>query len=421
MLEFIEVFNRIVGILFLVCYLYQMLYIPVALFFKPPKYMAKKRHKYAVIIPARNEMAVIGELIASIKNQNYPAELIDIFVIADNCTDDTARIARERGAIVYERHNKQHVGKGYALDYIFNIIMKSHAGAGYEGFFVFDADNLLDENYVEEMNKMFDNGYRVLTSYRNSKNYGTNWISYGYAHWFLREARYLNGARMRLKTTCAISGTGFLVHKDIIERDGGWKQFLLTEDIQFNVKCALNGELIGYCPDAKFYDEQPISFKVAWNQRLRWAKGGFQVFTKYGSSLIKGIFTRGSFSCFDMLMTITPAIIISLLCLFVNSVLLIIGLCSVTANPAIIVETLQGIKGLFFGFCELMVIVGVITLITEWKEIHCPPVKKVLYLFTFPIYMFTYMPIAVVALFKKIEWKQIEHTVAKSLDDVRQG
>lgn len=419
MLEFIKSFNQIIGLLFLICYLYQFVYIPIALFAKPREYKAKKLHKFAVVIAARNESAVIGELIASIKNQNYPTELIDVFVVADNCTDNTAQVARDSGAIVYERQNKTQVGKGYALDYIFNIIMKSHADAGYEGFFVFDADNLLDENYVAEMNKVFDNGYRVITSYRNSKNYSSNWISAGYAHWFIREAKYLNSARMRLGTTCAISGTGFLVHKDIIEKDGGWKQYLLTEDIEFDVKCALRGEIIGYCGAAKFYDEQPVSFKESWTQRLRWTRGAYQVFTKHGAGLIKGMFKNRSFSCFDMLMTVSPAIVITFTCMLVNCAFLLIGIFNINANPDIIPATLDGLKGLFLGFCQMMLFIGVLTLITEWKEIHCSAIKKLLYMLTFPLFMLTYLPIAFAALFKKIEWKPIRHTVSKSLEDVR--
>ena len=140
---------------------------------------AKRLHKYAAVISARNESTVIGELIHSIKKQNYPAELLDVFVVADNCTDNTAAVARRAGAIVFERFNRKEVGKGYALDYAFQRIEKDYAAAGYEGYFIFDADNLLDANYVAEMNKAFDSGCRVITSYRNSKNYDSNWISAG--------------------------------------------------------------------------------------------------------------------------------------------------------------------------------------------------------------------------------------------------
>ena len=70
---------------------------------KPKQLVAKKNHRYAVVVSARNESAVIGDLIHSIKVQNYPTELIDVFVIADNCTDNTADVAREAGAIVFKQ------------------------------------------------------------------------------------------------------------------------------------------------------------------------------------------------------------------------------------------------------------------------------------------------------------------------------
>ena len=92
---------------------------------------------------------------------------------------------------------------------------------------MFDADNVLDVNYFREMNKTFDSGAKASTSYRNSKNYDSNWISAGYAVWFLREAKFLNQARLTLNTSCAVSGTGFFIAADIIEKHGGWKWHLL--------------------------------------------------------------------------------------------------------------------------------------------------------------------------------------------------
>ena len=221
MLSFISIFNLIIFIIFTVFYSYQIFYVFVALFNKSKNFNASINHKYAVVIAARNESAVIAQLINSIKKQNYPGELLDIYVVADNCTDNTAAVAKKAGAIVFERFNKQLVGKGYALDYAFKNILKSNKC--YEGYFVFDADNLLDENYVSEMNKVFDKGYKIITSYRNSKNYDTNWLSAGYSLWFLREAKYLNNSRMILNTGCAISGTGFMVSDEIIRKNNGWK------------------------------------------------------------------------------------------------------------------------------------------------------------------------------------------------------
>jgi cellulose synthase/poly-beta-1,6-N-acetylglucosamine synthase-like glycosyltransferase len=418
LLSFINIFNFIILILFTGFYFYQAYYVVIALFRKSKTMTAQKNNKYAVVIAARNESAVIGQLINSIKKQKYPSGLIDIYVVADNCTDNTADVARDAGAYVFERFNRQNVGKGYALDYAFKSIIASDDH--YNGYFVFDADNLLDENYVAEMNKVFDNGYKIVTCYRNSKNYDTNWISAGYSLWFLREAKYLNNARMMLNTGCAISGTGFMVSDDIIRKNNGWKHHLLTEDIEFSIDNAIEGEKIGYCGTAVLYDEQPYIFEQSWNQRLRWAKGFYQVFAKYGKTLLKSIFTKKSFSCYDMLMTIMPALLLSLASVFINLVFLTVGLINIETYPEIISETSGAI--IMSGVNSYLVLfaLGLITTITEWKQINSTPIKKIKYIFSFPIFIFTYIPISIVALFRKIEWKPITHSIVKSIEEVRQ-
>lgn len=423
MLGFIESMNLILFIVFTVIYSYRFIYVFVGLRSKKngkQRTLSVKNHRYAILIAARNEEAVIGELINSIKNQKYPRELVDIFVVADNCTDNTAQRAKEVGAIVYERFNKNLIGKGYALNFLFGQIWARHPEKDYEGYFVFDADNLLDQNFIAEMNNLFDKGYKVLTSYRNSKNYYSNWIAAGYALWFMHESEFLNNPRMILGKSCAISGTGFLIHSDIIKKNGGWKHYLLTEDIEFSVSQVIEGETIGYCGSAMLYDEQPHTFKQSWNQRLRWAKGFYQVFGKYGKDLIKCTFQckKQSFSCYDMMMTIMPAMLISIISVVINITFLIIGLLNPSFGSEILNETLYAVVASFATYYGILFILGLITIITEWEKIHCPSSKKILYLFTFPIFMFTYLPIAIVALFKKVEWTPITHTCVKSIENI---
>ncbi len=424
-MEFINNFNLFIFVVLTALYSYQLIYVAVALFGEKKKEHfsreAETLHRYGVIIAARNESLVIENLINSIQKQDYPGRLVDIFVVADNCTDDTATISRRAGAIVYERFNTNQIGKGYALDYIFHKIAEDYGSSFYDGYFIFDADNLLDQNYITEMNKVFDKGYPVVTSYRNSKNFGTNWITAGYSLWFLREAKYLNNPRMMLNTSCAISGTGFLVNSAIIRKNGGWKYHLLTEDIEFSVATALKGEKIGYCEKAVLYDEQPCTFHQSWIQRLRWSKGFYQVIAKYGKPLLVSIFKKKSntLSCYDMLMTIAPATFVSLFCLGVNAAFLLCGILNVNMLYYIVPVAARAIVFSFVNFYAVLFLMGFITTVTEWRQIKCSVWKKILYTFTFPIFIFTYVPISIAALFKEVEWKPITHNIVKSAEDMQ--
>ncbi len=415
-MDFVFTVNFIISAVFLLCYAYQFFYIPAAILKNEPPHKPEKKHRFAVLVSARNEEKVIGELIKSISAQTYGRENLRVFVIADNCTDSTARTARNCGAIVYKRFNLEKIGKGYALEELLGHIAKDYPRDFFDGFFVFDADNVLDENYIEEMNRTFCDGFDIITGYRNSKNYGGNWISAGYSLWFLRESRYLNHARFLLGNSCAVSGTGFFFSKKIAEECGGWPFHLLTEDIEFTVHNIIRGEKIGFCRNAVLYDEQPLSFRQSWRQRMRWAKGYLQVFGKYGGGLIKGIF-RGDFSCFDMTMNIMPAVVLSLLCAVINLASSFAALFSGGSIVPVFVSVGEGVLNMYLT----LFFIGAVTTITEWKQIHTSAFKKVFYAFTFPLFMFTYIPISVAAIFMKVEWKPIEHSIRISANEFKKS
>lgn len=422
MLKIIEILNLSVTILFAVLYFYQGVYVVIGLIRRhwQDRYHPSQLHRFAAIIAARNEENVIGELLDNLRNQNYPTELLDLYVIADNCTDGTADIARRAGAVVYERFDEVHKGKGYAMDYFFRNL-KEEGKNDYDGYFVFDADNLVDPNFVREMNRTFDQGYDALTSYRNSKNFGTNWISAGYSIWFLREARFLNFPRMLLGTNCHVSGTGFLVSAKVIEENNGWPFHLLTEDIQFSVDSAIQGRRIGYCDKAVIYDEQPTTFRQSWDQRLRWSKGFYQVDWEYTLPLLKGCFRKGRFgsSCYDMFITVAPGMLLTVAMILINTALLI-GFITQPANISgyVIGRLAELILSTFVSFYLIFVLYGLLTVISEWKNINSTPLRKVGYVFLFPIFMFTYIPISIAALFQKVEWKPIYHTATKRETDL---
>lgn len=402
----IETINYVIMCLFFVCYAYQFAYIPLA-WLAPRRRrqpQSEPKHTFAFLIAARDEAPVVGALIDSLHAQTYPAQKIGIFVAADRCNDRTAEIARAHGAVVLERHASVRSGKGEVLNFLLHEMQRNGYNE-YDAYIVLDADNVVDPQFLSNMDATFSAGYDIVTCYRNSKNYGDNWISAGYGLWFLRESRYLNGVRMHLGSSCAVSGTGFLFSDAVLQACGGWHFFLLTEDIEFTIDNVVRGVKIGYCADAVIYDEQPVRFRQSWAQRLRWSRGYLQVFAQYGSRLIGGA-VRGSFSCYDMAMSILPAAVLTVASLVINLVATVMSLVQTGAWGVVSASVLQSSVSLYLT----LFVIGAITTVTEWRSIRCPDVKKVLYTFTFPLFMLTYLPIVIESLFVTPEWTHIAHT-----------
>lgn len=277
-----------IGSVMTVLFFYKKIYKIMGIFFTRKFKPAKHNHKYAILIPARNEEAVIANLLDSIHKQDYDMSLVTVFVVADNCTDRTAEIARKCGAICYERFDDEHRTKGYALQFLFERIEEDYGRMSFEGYFIFDADNLLKEDYISRMNDSFDAGCKLITSYRNSKNFSESWVASTYALHWLRSIRTNHRPRSVLRLATNIQGTGFLFTNEIV-RDG-WKYTSLTEDRALTADAVAQGFEITYNDKAVFYDEQPVSVKVALRQRLRWSRGHLEAFVETGPYLFLNIF-----------------------------------------------------------------------------------------------------------------------------------
>jgi len=408
------VFNKVLSVLFLLAYAYQVFYVLVVLKNRKNREETRKdtgnetasQNTYAVLICARNEEAVIANLIGDLRKQTYDPSRVDIFVLADNCTDNTAVIARGCGAQVYERHDLQHIGEGYALEAVMKHIREDYPD-GYDGYFVFDADNRLPENFISEMDKTFSGGYEIVTGFRSTVNFSDNWLSAGASTWFLWESGYLNRARSILRTTCRVSGTGFLFSRALAEEMGPWPFHMLTEDTQFSIWCALHNKRIGFCPRAVFYDEQPVSFRQSCRQRLRWSHGYLELLPVYGRQLLKGIFS-GSFACYDLTMDIFSMACLTLTSVLLNTItavsLLLKGSAAFLAWAASAAKAL-----LIIHIGTTLVALLALTGSRDKFTRDCSTGRMILYLLLFHLYMDLLIPIIVIALFVNPGWKQIEH------------
>ena len=395
-----------------ICYFYQVIYLILPFFHRPRHEAVEKNHRYAVLIAARNEEAVLPHLLDSIAAQDYPG-LIRTFVVADNCTDRTAPLAETHGATVFQRFDKTRIGKGYALNFLLSRIDETEGLDRYDAFLIFDADNLLEPDYIRQMNRVVSQGYDAFCGYRNAKNFSGNWLSAGYGLWYLHDSTHMNRSRMALGTPCAVNGTGFGFTRELLERMGGWHFFTLTEDIEFTTWCSTRGVRVGYCHDAILYDEQPTSFAVSVRQRTRWIQGGLQVSVKYAGDLVRGIL-RGGRTAYASFETATLS-------------LWGYGMGILSLGTALAAAYLAGhwmglaqaigasLGGAYISFF----VIGALTLLTEHRRIRCGWAGMILGLLGFPLFMLTYAPIAILSLFKKFQWQPIEHTAAISASELR--
>ena len=395
------------------CYFYQIVYLILPLLKKQRPLETTDRRRYAILIAARNEEAVLPHLLDSVRDQDYPPELISTFVVADNCTDRTAEVARAGGARVFCRCNNHQIGKGYALNYLLKRIDAAEGLCNFDAFLIFDADNLLMPDYVTHINKVCANGFDAFCGYRNSKNFGANWISQGYALWYLHDSCHLNQSRMLLGTTCAVNGTGFGFTRQLLERMGGWNFFTLTEDIEFSTWCATRGIRIGYCRDAMVFDEQPENFRQSWRQRTRWTQGGLQVSIRYAGDLLRGLF-KGGWTTYASFETATLSLWgygMGVLCGGMTLLVTFLAERWLGLGKAVVLA--------MAGTYASMFVIGALTLLTQWHRIRATRAEKVQSLFTFPLFMMTFIPIALTAVFRKFQWQPIAHTVAISAGDLQ--
>ena len=390
---------------------FRIMYSLVRLLGLKKHYEATRLCRYAILIAARNEEGVVGHLIESIKAQDYPSELVDIYVVADNCTDSTAKVAEKSGATVYERCEPNVVGKGHALAFLLDRIKENHGDVHYDGFFVFDADNLLDHNYIKEINKLFTNGFPVVTGYRNTKNFGANWVSYGYGIYFVFESEHTNRARSYLHSGSFVSGTGYVFSSELLEELGGWNYFSLSEDFEFTADMISRCKKIGYSPDAILYDEQPTSFKNSIYQRSRWIKGFFQMFMRFSGKMSKAMITKGSFAAYDMLMYLA-----SILAGALTMVRFITLFWPDKDIHILIMCLVQFLASTYLG-CYVM---GLVTIITEHKKIVCPKWKLILYSFTFPIFIYSFALVFIHAAFSRPQWKPVPHSASLTIDEIEE-
>ena len=377
---------------------------------KPLK-KAGKLHKFAIIIPARNESAVIAKLMESIKAQTLPKEAYDIYVAVERADDPTCQIVSEYGAEVYFKKNFDKNGKGYVLEEVVDHIFKNRADRGYEAFIIIDADNVLEPDYFDKLNDALDAGYDIAVGYRNSKNWNDGWIAANTGLTFTRFSRFGNFAKSKKGTTVLLTGTCYYIKTDIVRANGGWKWHSLTEDVELTTVAAINDYKTYYIEDAIFYDEQPTDLKTSIIQRKRWVKGFFRNGAKYNDRLISGIRYGNSNKAASLEIILGAACMASFGIFFAIYIIANAVISIAYFDTSIAFSALYRILGAWAFYFVALYIDTIIMLTVERRRISMKPFRKVETVIMRPLYSMLYVPVAIAAITQPVEWVPIEHKV----------
>ena len=354
--------------------------------------------KFAILIPARDESKVIEELLNSILNRTRKIDSDDVYVIVEEESDKTVELVKNKNMNIVFRHDLSKKRKGYALDDAIKEILeqKKH----YDAYFIFDADNVLDKDYIKNMEEAYEDGYDIGIGYRNTKNGNDSVIAAASSLTFSMINTLGNEHKTKCNNTLTISGTGFYIKGDIVEKLSGYPFNSLTEDYELTLYATLNDLTTTYVKNAIFFDEQPVKYNITINQRTRWIKGFFEARKKYIPLLLKKEINKNFSSSFHQIMGVTPYI------------LLIIGLLGILLiNYFNVKNTIILILFVYL----IMVLITSIMVLKENTYLNINNKMKIKVILYNPIFLTTYIICLFKAILNKdVKWLKIEHS--KSLD-----
>lgn len=364
-----------------------------------PTKINKKNPNYAILIPARNESNVIEKLLLSIEKQTVKIDPKNVYIIVESITDETVDIAKKHNMNIFIRQLLNLKRKGYALMEVIEEITKTKK---YDAYFIFDADNVLDENYFKEMTKTYLEGYDIGIGYRNILN-KDNSIATSSSLIFTIINVLSNNHKSKYHLNCNASGTGFYISGKVINELKTYPFHTLTEDYELSLYACVNNLTCFYNKDAVFYDEQPTTYKQYVTQRTRWIKGYLQARNLYRNKLISKLIKLDNnfastyealIGVYDILLVIIGLFLMVISFIFTNNLLNLINILAI--------------------FLAVYIILAIFTIYLLSKESRYNLSKnlKIKTILINPFMLFTYIPCFIKALFiKDLEWDKINHGI----------
>ena len=355
-------------------------------------------YRFAVLISAHNEENVISEALKSIFSVNYDKNYFDVFVIADNCTDSTADIAEKSGAVVWRRNNRLQTGKGYALKWALNRLYSYENK--YDAVCIMDADNIMHEDFLTNINAEFNRGYDSVQGYIDAKNPFDSWVTASYYITLVCVNKMYQKARHNIGFPVQLNGTGFAVKTELL-RNLRWDPSCLTEDIEMTMEMAQKNIFTAYCERAVVYDEKPVELITSLKQRTRWMQGQSDSAFRYFIPLMK---TVNPLKMLDCIIYLLQPVFFT-----VTGLLTVMGIFQffITKIKFLYVPfagTYAGSIMLAFQICYVPIVLFMTGRLNT---------KTMLYYIPYLAFMYTWIPVSLAGMInrKKKAWFHTKHTV----------
>jgi GT2 family glycosyltransferase len=225
--------------------------------------------RWAIVVPAHDEETGISDTVRSLLATDYPADLRDVVVVADNCTDRTVVVAAEAGARVLERQDERRRGKGYALRFAFDRLLDE---GRVEAIAVVDADTVVSPNLLQAFAARLSDGAGALQAHYGVRNADASWRTRLLAIAFEAFHGVRSRARERLGLSCGLRGNGMAFRADVL-REVPHEAFSIVEDLEYGIQLAHAGHRVQYVEEARVFGLMAATEAASRSQRRRWEGG----------------------------------------------------------------------------------------------------------------------------------------------------
>ncbi len=408
----LSIINKAVIGIVSVAFAFQIIYL-FLFFLKPEKYKkAGKKHRFAIIICAHNEGEVIGATVRNLMLQRYPRDKFDVFVVADNCSDDTAAKAAAAGAVVLERNepDSKKRGAAYALQYGIEKILTDYPEV--EAFIRFDADNFPLPSYIDKMNDAFDSGAELARGYNHATNLTQNVVSGVSGLWYIRDCRFNCHARSALRIGEMLVGGGMMFSASVIRETGGWTAMSFSEDAEFTCNQLLKKRKAHYVSEAVVYEDQPATVGQLFKRNMRMGRGLLRLFFTHGVKCLGMFFVSFRYSLLDMFLTLLFIPIAGLCCIWFPAyyIILFSQCLAPLTHAAFTAEIYNLVMILLFAFIVPFIAQAFLVFFLDRRKIGASLKKTLPAILAFPLFMIIYTLGITAGFLFRAKWKSISRS-----------